>query len=161
MPVPLRALLPTALVIVLAYLPSAAPVAMGEQEPASFPPEFVAQLDKVKEIYVATERKDGTRSKSVPVWFGYMDNAVWFTTSPDSHKGKRVKRGSPMWVSAQGENGPYIKTKAEVIKDGALADRLGDMYSKKYWIAWAGFFRPSRARNESGKTILLRLTPAP
>ena len=113
-----------------------------------------------KEIYVATERKDGTRSKPVPVWFGYMDNAIWFTTAPDSHKGKRVKRGSAMYVSAQGENGPFIKTKAEVIKDGAVAERLGEIYSKKYWIAWLGFFRPSRARNESGKTILLRLTPA-
>jgi hypothetical protein len=133
--------------------------AMAEP-PASFSPEFVAQLHGIKEIYVATERKDGTRSKPVPVWFGYMDNALWFTTSPDSHKGKRVKRGSAMYVSAQGENGPFIKTKAEVINDGALAERLGEIYSKKYWIAWLGFFRPSRARNESGKTILLRLTPA-
>jgi hypothetical protein len=134
--------------------------AMAEQPAASFPPAFVAQLDHVKEIYVATERKDGTRSKAVPVWFGYMDNALWFTTSPQSHKGKRVKRGSPMYVSAAGPDGPFIKTKAEVIKDGAIADRLGAVYSKKYWIAWLGFFRPSRGRNESGKTILLRLTPA-
>lgn len=159
MRVPLHALLLIAGMIVLASVPIAAPVAMAEQAPASFPPEFVAQLDKAKEIYVATERKDGTRSKPVPVWFGYMDNALWFTTSPGSHKGKRVKRGSPMWVSAQGENGPYIKTRAEVIRDGAIADRLGAVYSQKYWIAWLGFFRPSRERNESGKTILLRLTP--
>jgi hypothetical protein len=160
MQVLLRALRSAALVIVLASVFNTAVIAMGEQAAATFPPEFVAALDTVKEIYVATERKDGTRAKPVPVWFGYMDNAVWFTTSPDSHKGKRVKRGSPMWVSAQGEGGPYIKTKAEIIKDGAVADRLGAIYSKKYWIAWAGFFRPSRSRNESGKTVLLRLTPA-
>ncbi len=154
-----RVLLLMCFVLALSMLPSAAPTAMAD-DVAGFPPEFVAQLDKVKEIYVATERKDGTRSEPVPVWFGYMDNALWFTTSPDSHKGRRVKRGSPMWVSAQGVSGPYMKTKVEVVKDGALADRLGDLYSKKYWIAWAGFFRPSRARNESGKTVLLRLTPA-
>jgi hypothetical protein len=41
----------------------------------------VAQLDGAKEIYIATERKNGTRSKPVPVWFGYMDNAVWFTAN--------------------------------------------------------------------------------
>jgi hypothetical protein len=146
--------------IVLTSLTTTALSAMAEPAAASFPPEFVAQLDQQKEIYVATERKDGTRSKPVPVWFGYMDNAVWFTTSPDSHKGKRVKRGSAMYVSAQGADGPFVKTNAEVIKDGALAEQLGELYAKKYWIAWLGFFRPSRARNESGKTILLRLTPA-
>ena len=157
----LRGVLPIAVATVLGIVPMVAPTATAEPPAAGFPPEFVAQLDAIKEIYVATERKDGTRSKPVPVWFGYMDNALWFTTSPESHKGKRVKRGSAMYVSAQGENGPFIKTKAEVIKDGALADRLGEIYAKKYWIAWLGFFRPSSARNESGKTILLKLTPAP
>lgn len=132
--------------------------AMAEQ-PAGFPPAFVAQLASATQIFVATERKDGKRSQVVPVWFGYMDNALWFTTAPDSNKAKRVTRGSPMYVSAQGKDGPFIKTKAEIIKDGALADRLGEIYSQRYWIAWAGFFRPSRARNESGKTVLLRLTP--
>jgi general stress protein 26 len=159
MRVKLRTLLPIAVVIAAGALPSVAPTAMTEQA-ASFPPEFVKQLEGAKEIYVATERKDGARSKPVPVWFGYMDNAVWFTTGPESHKGKRVKRGSPMYISAQGANGPFIKTKAEVIKDGAVAEQLGEIYSQKYWIAWVGFFRPSRARNESGKTILLKLTPA-
>jgi hypothetical protein len=160
MNVNLRLLLPIAVAIVASAFSLSARSVMAEQPATNFPPEFVAQLDGAKEIYVATERKDGTRSKPVPVWFGYMDNALWFTTAPDSHKGKRVKRGSAMYVSAQGESGPFIKTKAEVIKDGALAERLGEVYSKKYWIAWLGFFRPSRARNESGKTILLRLTPA-
>ena len=134
--------------------------AMADQPASRFPADFVAQLNQSKGIYVATQRKNGTRSAAVPVWFGYMDDAVWFTTGPESHKGRRVQKGSPMWVSVQGKDGPFIKTKAEVIKDGAVADRLGEMYSKKYWIAWLGFFRPSRARNESGKTILLRLTPA-
>jgi len=90
-----------------------------------------------------------------------MDNAIWFTTGPDSHKGRRVQRGSAMFVSVGGKDGPFIKTQAEIVKDGALAERLGEIYSQKYWIAWLGLFRPSRARNESGKTILLRLTPAP
>jgi hypothetical protein len=159
MPLRLYALVSIALTGAATVLVSP-PRAMAEPAPAAFPPEFVAQLGRVKEIYVATERKSGSRSKPVPVWFGYMDNALWFTTAPDSHKGKRVKRGSPMYVSAQGPDGPYLKTHAEIVKDGALAERLGEIYSEKYWIAWMGFFRPSRARNESGKTVLLRLTPA-
>ena len=135
--------------------------AIAQQARPSFPPEFVAQLKGADEIHVATVRKDGTRSSVVPVWFGWMDDAIWFTTSPTSHKAKRIQRGSPLFVSATGKDGPFIKTKAEIIRDGAVADRLGELYKDKYWIAWMGFFRPSASRNESGKTILLRLTPMP
>ena len=135
--------------------------AMAEQISQGFPADFVTRLTTAKEIYVATQRTDGTRSEVVPVWFGFLDNAIWFTTSPTSYKAKRIRKGSPVFVSVEGKAGPFIKTKAEVINDGAQADRLGELYSQKYWIAWLGFFRPSRARNESGKTILLKLTPAP
>jgi hypothetical protein len=133
---------------------------MAEELVRGFPSDFAKQLATAKEIYVATQRKDGTRSTVVPVWFGLMDNAIWFTTGPGSYKVKRLKRGSPMFVSVVGKDGPFIKTKVEIVKDAALADRLGEIYAKKYWIAWLGFFRPSRARNESGKTVLLKLTPA-
>jgi len=125
-----------------------------------FPADFVARLKRGKEIYVATRRKDGSRSKAVPVWFGLMDDAIWFTTGPHSHKVRRVRRGSPLFVSAEGRDGPFVRTTATVVTDGALAERLGELYNDKYWIAWLGFFRPSRARNDSGKTVLLRLTPA-
>ena len=149
-----------AVAVGIAALACAPSRAMAERAPTGFPPDFVTQLQNAKEIYVATQRKDGKRSTAVPVWFGWMDDAIWFTTGPSSHKGKRVQNGSPVFVSVQGKDGPFIKTKAEIIKDGAIADRLGKLYSKKYWIAWLGFFRPSRTRNESGKTILLKLTPA-
>jgi len=135
-------------------------VAMAEQPQRQFPPEFVAQLQQRKEIHVATTRKDGKRSSVVPVWFGYMEDAIWFTTAPKSYKARRVRRGSPMFVSVQGKDGPFIQTKAEIVRDPAMAERLGDLYKRKYWLAWIGFFRPSRARVESKKVILLRLTPA-
>jgi hypothetical protein len=137
----------------------AASTAMAEELVRGFPTDFAARLATAKELYVATQRQDGTRSAVVPVWFGLMDNAIWFTTSPGSYKVKRLQRGSPMFVSVEGKDGPFVKATVEIIKDGALADRLGEIYSKKYWIAWLGFFRPSRTRNESGKTVLLKLTP--
>lgn len=137
-----------------------AAVAMAESVPG-FPADFAAHLQDAKEIYVATVRKSGARSTPVPVWFGYLDNAIWFTTGPDSHKGKRVRGGSAVFVSVQGKEGPFVRTRAEIVKDPAMAERLGALYAKKYWIAWLGFFRPSRERVESGKVILLRLTPEP
>ena len=75
---------------------------MAEELVRSFPADFASRLATAKEIYVATQRKDGTRSAVVPVWFAVMDNAIWFTTSPDSHKVKRVKRGSPLFVHPAG-----------------------------------------------------------
>jgi general stress protein 26 len=126
-----------------------------------FPPEFMNKLSHSKQIYVATERKNGTRSTAAPVWFGVIDDAIWFATLPDNHKAKRVKRGSPMYISVEGKDGPFIKAKAEIVQDGAMAQRLGEIYSRKYWIAWLGLFRPSRAKIESGKNLLIRLTPSP
>lgn len=126
-----------------------------------FPSEFMSQLQHSKEIYVATLRKDGRRSTVVPVWFGILDDAIFFASLPDNHKAKRVKRGSPIFVSVQGKDGPFIKTKAEIVKDAAVAERLGQIYSQKYWIAWVGMFRPSRAKIETGKNVLIRLTPEP
>jgi hypothetical protein len=130
-------------------------------EMKGFPPEFMSKLNHCKQIYVATERKNGTRSTAVPVWFGVVDNAIWFATLPNNHKAKRVKRGSPMYISVEGKDGPFIKAKAEIVQDGAMAERLGEIYSHKYWIAWLGLFRPSREKIESGKNLLLRLTPLP
>ena len=129
-------------------------------ETRSFPPEFVNKLNQKKQIYVATERKSGARSTAAPVWFGVIDNDIWFATLPNNHKARRVKRGSPMYISVEGKDGPFIKAKAEIVRDGAMAERLGEIYSRKYWIAWLGMFRPSREKIESGKNLLIRLTPA-
>jgi hypothetical protein len=50
---------------------------------------------------------------------------------------------------------------AEIVKDGAIADRLGEMYAQKYWMAWLGMFRPSHDKLEAGEDVLIHLTPAP
>lgn len=123
------------------------------------PLEMAEKLADAKEIYVATQRKDGTRSRAVPVWFGVMDGSLWFTTSPDTYKGKRIRRGSPVFVSVSGKDGPFVAMKAEIVQDGEAAEKLGKLYEKKYWIAWLGFFRPRKERVLSGQTLLIRLTP--
>ncbi len=135
-------------------------IVMAQELVRGVPPQFAQHLARNKEIYVATRRKDGSRSDPTPVWFGMMDGAIWFTTSPTSWKAKRIRRGSPIFVSVEGKRGPFLEMKAEIILDGDKAEQLGKVYDQKYWIAWMGFFRPSKARNESGKTILLKLTPA-
>lgn len=125
--------------------------------PQGLPLEMAEKLVDAKHIYVATQRKDGSRSQPAPVWFGIMEGAIWFTTSPDSHKGKRIRRGSPVFVSVEGKKGPFVQLKAEIVRDGDRAEALGKIYERKYWLAWLGFFRPSKDRVESGKTLLIRL----
>ena len=154
----LRLVCPTIIVTVLVF-GTAAWVAAGEAA-TGFPPQVVSALQRLDEIHVATVRKDGSRSEPAPVWFAFVDGAIWFTTGPDSHKARRVGKGSPMFVSVDGKKGPYIETRAEIVNDSAMADRLGKIYADKYWIAWLGFFRPSGARVEAGKVVLLKLTPA-
>jgi general stress protein 26 len=151
-----RKLLLLAVVAMLAL----AGVAMGDAA-VSFHPEFVNQLQHTKQIYVATLRKDGKPGAVVPVWFAVLDNSIWFATRSDSHKAVRVRRGSPMLVSVQGADGPFITVRAEIVEDGAVADRLGEMYAQKYWMAWLEMFRPSHGKLGTGKDVLIHLTPAP
>jgi general stress protein 26 len=125
---------------------------------AALTPEMNAVLKDADLIYVATARKSGSRSKAAPIWFAVIDDAIWINTGATSAKVKRVKRGSPMWFATK-QDGPFVEAKAEIVTDGASADRLGEVYRQKYWIAWLGFFRPNAARVASGKTVLIKLTP--
>ncbi|GBD26608.1 hypothetical protein HRbin30_01940 [bacterium HR30] len=134
------------------------PAGSAQLLPQGLPLEIAEKLMEAKHVYVATQRQDGSRSRAAPVWFGIMEGAIWFTTSPESHKGKRIRRGSPVFLSVEGKKGPFVRLRAEIVNDGEKAEALGKIYERKYWLAWLGFFRPSKARVESGQTLLIRLT---
>ena len=110
-------------------------------------------------IYVATQRLNGEWSTAAPVWFMYDGEGLYFTTAPSSHKAHRIHRGRPVKIWVGSKDGPSFEGKAQFVKDGALAERMGKVYSDKYWIAWLGFFRPRPARVGSGKTLLVKVTP--
>src|SRR5260370_26614834 len=60
-------------------------------------------LSKASLIYIATVRKDGTQSKSTPVWFTTSpNNVVLIETGPQTWKAKRINRGSPalIWIGS-------------------------------------------------------------
>jgi hypothetical protein len=81
------------------------------------------------------------------------DGKVFFTTSPDSWKAKRIARGSPVTIRVGSETGPTLVGKATPVTDPAFIDRMGRAYNDKYWIAWLGFFRPRSERVTGGKTV--------
>jgi general stress protein 26 len=103
-------------------------------------------------IYTATERKDGGISESVPIWFMWDGDQIFFTTAPESWKAKRIARGSPLVINVGTKDGPKLVGKATKVTDPAVIDRMGQAYNDKYWIAWMGFFRPRSDRVTSGKT---------
>lgn len=120
---------------------------------ASLPAETEAALRSADNIYVATKRRDGNRSSVKPIWFYYTgDGRLFFTTSPDSWKAKRIEQGSPLYIWVGKKDGPFLIGEAETVTDPDVVERMGDAYADKYWIAWLGFFKPRSARVTSGKT---------
>jgi PPOX class probable F420-dependent enzyme len=124
-------------------------------------PEVREALGSAKELYVATRRGDGSTSKAVPIWFMFDGNAVYFTTTPGSHKAKRIAKGSPVLVWVGSQTGPHFVGRGEVLHDPALAEKMAPVYDQKYWISWLGFFRPRPDRVRDGKTVIVRVTPLP
>ena len=126
---------------------------------AEFTPEVAEALRNSKEIYVATRRGDGTMSKVVPVWFMFDGLAVYFSTEPKSHKARRIGHGSPLYVWVGRADGPHFVAAAELVRDPDLAARMAPVYTRKYWIAWLGLFRPNPERVRAGKTVLVKIKP--
>ncbi|MGH7859106.1 MAG: pyridoxamine 5'-phosphate oxidase family protein [Candidatus Binatia bacterium] len=118
------------------------------------------ELRERKEIYVATRRASGEWSAAAPVWFFFEDGVVYFTTSPDSHKGRRIRRGGQVRISTRGPDGPWLVGATSLVTDPALIEHLGNAYGEKYWIAWLGLFRPRVGRVASGKTLVVKVTPS-
>jgi Pyridoxamine 5'-phosphate oxidase len=123
-------------------------------------------LEDASLIYVATRRKSGERSTAAPIWFYYENGEIFFTTSPDSWKAKRIGRGSPLFIWVGSEDGPFLLGEAERVTDPGVVAHMGEEYAKKYWIAWLGLFRPRPDRVAEGKTVAYRVqltegTPPP
>src|SRR5262249_18744277 len=97
---------------------------------ASLPPETEAALRTSDLIYVATRRHNGALSAIKPIWFYYDGDKIFFTTSPDSWKAKRIAAGSPLYIWVGSEKGPFVEGAAEAVTDPALVDRMGDAYAK-------------------------------
>jgi len=133
----------------LCYVPSPMPLA----------PDVAAALRAARQIYVATRRADGTPSRPVPVWFMLDGEAVYFTTGPQSHKARRIARGSPLLVWVGRPAGPHFVGRAELVRDPEVAARMAPAYDDKYWISWLGFFRPRPERVRAGKTVIVKVTP--
>jgi general stress protein 26 len=121
--------------------------------------EIAEALASAKDLYVATERKDGSRSAAAPVWFMYEGENVYFSTKADSHKARRLRNGGRVFVAVGSADGPAFEGWGTLESDPALIDRMARHYRQKYWIAWMGFFVPNAGRVAAGKTTIVKVTP--
>jgi general stress protein 26 len=118
-----------------------------------------AALQTESYIYVATQRLNGEWSTPAPVWFMSDGDAIYFTTSPTSHKALRIHRGSPVRIWVGRKDGPLLEGEARFIKDRATIERMAERYAQKYWIARLGFFKPRPGRVAAGKTLAVQVFP--
>lgn len=126
----------------------------------TFSPEVDAALKTASYLYVATKRLNGEWSTVAPVWFMYDGEAVYFTTSPTSHKAHRIHRGSPLRVWVGSKDGPCFEGQAQFIRGNPdLVNRMAEVYRQKYWLAWLGFFVPRPRRVGAGKIVVVKVTP--
>jgi hypothetical protein len=124
-----------------------------------FPEDLHRALEQARQLYVATERKDGSRSTVSPVWFMYDGGAVHFTTAPGTWKAKRAARGGTLHVWIGRKDGPYWTGVMTLQRDPALAERMRPVYRRRYWLAWLGLVCPSGARVRAGKSLIVSVTP--
>jgi len=134
---------------------------MISPQKAPFPADLHRALEGARQLYVATERKDGSLSAVAPVWFMYDGDAVHFTTAPGSWKAKRAARGGTLHVWVGRKDGLFWKGTMTLQSDPDLADRMRPVYRKRYWLAWLGLICPSGAQVRAGKSLIVSVTPLP
>jgi general stress protein 26 len=134
-------------------------LASTAQEAEQLSEEIKAALQTEPYIYVATRRLNGEWSTPAPVWFMSNGDAIYFTTSPTSHKALRIHRGSSVRIWVGRKDGPLLEGEARFVKDRAIIERMAERYAQKYWIAWLGFFKPRPGRVAAGKTLAVQVFP--
>jgi phosphatidylglycerophosphate synthase len=133
---------------------------MREDRPDQGSQRDLDALSKARRIYLATERRDGSQSKTAPVWFTLApDHSLLIQTRRNSWTAKRVRRGSRVIVWIGRRDGPALIGSAEISRDPKVTNRIVDEYPRKYLLAWLGFHRPRQERFDAGEILAIRITP--
>jgi Pyridoxamine 5'-phosphate oxidase len=69
----------------------------------------------------------------VPVWGVWLDDAVWFGTSPDSRKGRNLARDPRIVIHLEsGDDTVILEGEVEISREPDAVTRVGDAYEQKY-----------------------------
>ena len=92
----------------------------------------VEQLVAARNYWICTTRADG-RPHAAPVWGLWLDDALWFSTSPESQKGRNLARDSRVLVHLEsGEDVVILVGDAERATDADGLARFVGAYEAKY-----------------------------
>jgi PPOX class probable F420-dependent enzyme len=91
------------------------------------------QLSSARNYWVTSVRADG-RPHAIPVWGVWLDGAVWFSTDPDSVKGRNIARDPRIVVHLEsGDDVAILEGTAESPRREGL-ERFVAAYDAKYGI---------------------------
>lgn len=91
-----------------------------------------AQMESAHNYWIASASPDG-RPHAAPVWGLWRRETFYFSTDPNSRKGKNMAANG--WVVVHLESGDeavIVEGHAEKVTGEALLDELDDLYYRKY-----------------------------
>ena len=94
----------------------------------------VERLTSARNYWVCTTRPDG-RPHTAPVWAVWLDDAIWFSTSAVSQKGRNLAANPRVVVHLEsGSEVVVVEGEAARERCGATLDAFVETYEAKY--AW-------------------------
>lgn len=149
--------------------------ARAEDAPGALPPDTLAALEKSGFVYVSPLLGDGSESTCHgEVWYGWIDSAVYLTTSPTSWKARAAARGldARIWVGDHGlwkrplgrneafRAAPHFDARVKAVKDAAAHAELMRIFARKYGAEFTGTWKPRMEKGYAdGSRVLLRYEP--
>jgi PPOX class probable F420-dependent enzyme len=92
----------------------------------------IQRLTEKRNYWVCTTRADG-RPHSMPVWGLWLDDAVWFSTDPDSCKGRNLAARPQLVIHLEsGDEVVVVEGTAEYVEGTNLPAAFVPAYKAKY-----------------------------
>jgi PPOX class probable F420-dependent enzyme len=90
------------------------------------------RLEQARNYWVTTTRPDGS-PHAMPVWGVWLDDAFYFSSSPESRKARNLASNPATVVHLEsGDDAVILEGQAARVTDEAVLERLGQDYSRKY-----------------------------
>ncbi len=116
-----------------------------------------AALERSKRIYLTTYGRSG-KSGTVPVWFLWTGDALFFTTRRASLKARRIGATGRASVHVGRADGPRFEAMAEFTDDPAVRSLILATYPRRYRLGWLAIGRGIKRRTQSGESVIVKLT---
>ena len=117
-----------------------------------------AALERAKRIYLTTYARSG-KSGTVPVWFLWTGEALFFTTQRASLKARRIQATGRATIRVGRADGPGFEARAAFTDDPAVRLLILAAYPRRYRLGWLAIGRGIKKRLASGDSVLVKLTP--